>query len=429
MISKSGFSKRLFLLNLFFIALFSFGNKSSEVDYGSFLSTIPRPTSQSLVFSQDIRATYYYTKPPTPTDSEILIETDINKFTFEDANGNYLYGYDPLSKTIVTPAPSNFKFLIKPPTPTGRSIIISGNPISPNLFGTVNDTKIFYKGPSDRTITINGSIIDTNQSNVEILSGLSLNYRVLPNFTIALNAFSACEYSQIFTVNEATEGLNNYICRPYTIEVYDLGYKNLIHTQTITDTNSFSLEVGDGKDLPGPGNYSFTISNACGQVIPQDQDDPFAVFSIQPAYSFGADLNFAGFKCIDDTESEVDIVLNSVIPPVTWTVINNSSNETELTNDDTDRYINYGPFETFNSTSYSIVIKGLPVGSFTFNFTDKLGCTQSLPFTVTKPVRDIVETLVSKTDVTCPSDNDGSIVFDVSGGWYDNFPGNTDGAV
>jgi len=331
---------------------------------------------QNIVYSVDPSINYIH---EYTAGLQIPISLDIAHFS----DGTLDYGFEQTS-----PIPANWGF----------EILAGSN------YSIVDATTIQYTSITPNySLAVYVRIFDTS-TNIDIpnLSFVTLNYKIIGNFTIITQNTNSCTGAYEITVNEHTDG-GVIISRPYTVEVYAGGLMVAGYPQTF-NTNEISI-AGLLDTAPGP-DYTFIIYNALGQ----SKGGTFTVF---PPYYPQALVTFAGFECADSASGIIDIQIDGGKTPIEWW-ITDSANNGVVTSDDT------GQFET---AGLGISIPNISTGTYTFNFIDANGCGNFVDIEVLVPLPITNDDLINSS-VTCRGGSDGSLTFTIAGGWTEPFPGN-----
>ena len=213
-------------------------------------------------------------------------------------------------------------------------------------------------------------------------------------------------------INEVVVG-NNKPCSPYTIKVYS-GFNdqtNLVFESVDQDSPIFELDL----DV---GNYNYVVSNSCGQEV--------GGFTIDEAYAFGSEITFSGYVCADDQNSTLDIQILGAKWPVDWEIINLENTPTYNLKSSSGNgfdYVGLGN-DPIGTVNFSIIVEGIPVGSYKFIFTDANDCTKEKEFKIVRPPQLTAELEASVQEVECNGDASGSLTFIASGGWTQPFEDN-----
>ncbi|HSI78517.1 MAG TPA: PKD domain-containing protein [Lunatimonas sp.] len=267
----------------------------------------------------------------------------------------------------------------------------------------INQNTVRYIGSPNQTLTVTGRVKNSAGGIITGLGKIELRYRIVGNFTLSSSFNNTCTGEYLVSVNEHTFS-NTVISRPYTVEVFAGG--NLVDgfPQVFDGPGANIISLG-GLDL-SPPNYEFVVTNVIGQEVRGS-------FTIFEAYYPQAIVTFAGFECSDSPSGKIDIEVEGAALPIRWTLTDDFGSEI-ISSEST------GDFQTFG---VSVVIPNLGAGNYEFTFIDKNECGGSVPLSISNPL-EIKLDLVDSSPVTCPSGNDGSLLFSTMGGWTQAFEEN-----
>ena len=221
----------------------------------------------------------------------------------------------------------------------------------------------------------------------------------------------------------------DFLCRDYRLVLYseESESSTVVYDSDQDDNHNKNSNVFKLSGLSN-GTYYAVITDSCGQRA--QGDNGFWAITIGDAYTFGADILFAGFQCYDDSSGKAVINIQGAANEITWT-LKNSSGTTLVANSDNNLYTpssNYDPLNAdFTPQNFTITIPNLSEGDYTFSFVDGNLCESEKEFTVKKP-EEIEKTFLadeSKTALSCFGDSDGKLTFVGKGGWTEPWTGNT----
>ncbi|PQB08847.1 hypothetical protein BST83_00295 [Polaribacter filamentus] len=147
-----------------------------------------------------------------------------------------------------------------------------------------------------------------------------------------------------------------------------------------------------------PGRYRVIVTDA--------NDEVEGVYDISESVDLIVTEIFSGLVCPEDLNSGVIILrFRNGFPPYTWTLAGSTERAGIFTPTDTPYYLS---------------IDNIPVGNYTFAWTDDFGCSGTEEITVSAP--PITElTINTTTDVLCFGDSNGGINISLTGGWGPNY--------
>ena len=396
------------------------------ISSSSLLSQTYQRVGQNLSYSSDTNKNVVFTKS---VDGSVDITANLNMLSFKEGSNYYGYDLDGDGGETYSAIPNNWDFEI---------IELCGSACT-NL---TNNKKTFtYSGSNNNTITVRIKVFDTSSGQtINNLSNVRLQFFIRDNFTVANATWNACVQAFVLSVNEATNGDGTAACSPYTIKVYNQNDKasGPIYENTQAN-NTWNLDLDVGK-------YQADIFNSCGEEIIDYEID------IREAYTFGSEVIFQGFQCVDDTTGlgviqiqgarifeggDYDgtimwelhngvVAEEDVFSTVSNTsIIRNNSNPANSIFRSSDQSPHNPPF-TYGNVNITLEFPNLDVGTYTFAFKDFNGCIETETIEIKKPL-DILSELdqdSSKTTLDCFEDDDGKLTFIASGGWTEPFVGN-----
>ena len=396
------------------------------ISSSSLLSQTYQRAGQNVSYSSDTNKNVVFTKS---VDGSVDITANLNMLSFREGSNYYGYDLDGDGGETYSAIPNNWDFEI---------IELCGSACT-NL---TNDKKTFtYSGSNNNTITVRIKVFDTSSGQtINNLSNVRLQFFIRDNFTVANATWNACVQAFVLSVNEATNGDGTAACSPYTIKVYNQNDKasGPIYENTQAN-NTWNLDLDVGK-------YQADIFNSCGEEIIDYEID------IREAYTFGSEVIFQGFQCVDDTTGlgviqiqgarifeggDYDgtimwelhngvVAEEDVFSTVSNTsIIRNNSNPANSIFRSSDQSPHNPPF-TYGNVNITLEFPNLDVGTYTFAFKDFNGCIETETIEIKKPL-DILSELdqdSSKTALDCFEDDDGKLTFIASGGWTEPFVGN-----
>ena len=396
------------------------------ISSSSLLSQTYQRAGQNVSYSSDTNKNVVFTKS---VDGSVDITANLNMLSFREGSNYYGYDLDGDGGETYSAIPNNWDFEI---------IELCGSPCT-NL---TNDKKTFtYSGSNNNTITVRIKVFDTNSGQtINNLSNVRLQFFIRDNFTVANATWNACVQAFVLSVNEATNGDGTAACSPYTIKVYNQNDKasGPIYENTQAN-NTWNLDLDVGK-------YQADIFNSCGEEIIDYEID------IREAYTFGSEVIFQGFQCVDDTTGLGVIQIQGARifeggdydGTIMWelhngvvaeedvfstasntSIIRNNSNPANSIFRSSDQSPHNPPF-TYGNVNITLEFPNLDVGTYTFAFKDFNGCIETETIEIKKPL-DILSELdqdSSKTALDCFEDDDGKLTFIASGGWTEPFVGN-----
>ena len=380
----------------------------------SFGQIISNDDEQNFNYSTDSEINHVITRI---TGNDFVHELNINKLQFINSSGagaGALVGGFGSSIPDVTAAGWTFSVISTSPTVTYNS--------------STNQITVPYSECGEEVFV---QINVTTDSGENVLGLPILRYEMACDFTLVQSFFNACDNEYVIQMNEISvqpdgPGSVQYPCRPsdgYALYLYRSSADQSWDSVPVNpDTNGDAIPIYsiDGSfDLSDLdiGNYYFYVENACGQTFPADPENSStfpAQFTISEGYSFGAEVNFSGYECFEDTISVVDITLTSVAYPLDEWYIKNTDTGQIIYNQDTDittnpdiqiltdDQIGSGAFSVEN---ISFIIDGLPDGNYEFYFRDYIGCIETELFQIIRPLE--LDALFTTQNVTCPGGSDG----------------------
>ena len=380
---------------LFFIFLFLGNQIHSQTTYN--------PSAQNTTEYTTDQTTNHFFYFPSGSD-ELDINVSLNKLQFTDNSGN-TYGWDGGNAI-----PTNWDFEI-----------LTDLSNCPDC--TVTGKKITYSGDPDETISVKLRIFDKDASgnptiaNSNTMGSVDISYRIISRLTTVSKQFNSCTGKYEILIKE-TSISGNKPCSPYTIKVYSgaSDQSNLVFESVNQTSPKFELDLDTG-------NYNYVITDSCNQTLA-------GVFTIDEAYTFSADVTFSGYKCHDDSSSTVDINIEGAAWPVSWTINEKSGTGTpsySLSSTNTSQYTTEGlssNVDTDDIVNYSILVQGIPNGTYIFTFSDNYGCEKQQEFTVVRPPELTATLDASVQELACNGDSNGSLTFTGKGGWTQPFDGN-----
>ena len=380
---------------LFFIFLFLGNQTHSQTTYN--------PSAQNTTEYTTDQTTNHFFYFPSGSD-ELDINVSLNKLQFTDNSGN-TYGWDGGNAI-----PTNWDFEI-----------LTDLSNCPDC--TVTGKKITYSGDPDETISVKLRIFDKDASgnptiaNSNTMGSVDISYRIISRLTTVSKQFNSCTGKYEILIKE-TSISGNKPCSPYTIKVYSgaSDQSNLVFESVNQTSPKFELDLDTG-------NYNYVITDSCNQTLA-------GVFTIDEAYTFSADVTFSGYKCHDDSSSTVDINIEGAAWPVSWTINEKSGTGTpsySLSSTNTSQYTTEGlssNVDTDDIVNYSILVQGIPNGTYIFTFSDNYGCEKQQEFTVVRPPELTATLDASVQELACNGDSNGSLTFTGKGGWTQPFDGN-----
>ncbi len=387
--------KKSILSFLFFIFLFLGNQIHSQTTYN--------PSAQNTTEYTTDQTTNHFFYFPSGSD-ELDINVSLNKLQFTDNSGN-TYGWDGGNAI-----PTNWDFEI-----------LTDLSNCPDC--TVTGKKITYSGDPDETISVKLRIFDKDASgnptiaNSNTMGSVDISYRIISRLTTVSKQFNSCTGKYEILIKE-TSISGNKPCSPYTIKVYSgaSDQSNLVFESVNQTSPKFELDLDTG-------NYNYVITDSCNQTLA-------GVFTIDEAYTFSADVTFSGYKCHDDSSSTVDINIEGAAWPVSWTINEKSGTGTpsySLSSTNTSQYTTEGlssNVDTDDIVNYSILVQGIPNGTYIFTFSDNYGCEKQQEFTVVRPPELTATLDASVQELACNGDSNGSLTFTGKGGWTQPFDGN-----
>ena len=359
------------------------------------------PSGQNTSEYTDDATTNHFFYKPAGTNTSVDITVSLNKLRFIDTSNNTSYGWGTTNAI-----PDNWDFEI-----------LDDLSDCPNC--EVNGKVITYSGPAEETISVKLRIFDKTIEgnptieNTNTMGSVSISYRIISRLSVFRKEFNACTGKYEMEINEVVVG-NNKPCSPYTIKVYS-GFNdqtNLVFESVDQDSPIFELDL----DV---GNYNYVVSNSCGQ-------EASGGFTIDEAYTFGSEITFSGYVCADDENSTLDIQIVGAKWPVDWEIINLENTPTYNLKSSSGSgfdYVGLGNDPT-GTVNFSIIVEGIPVGSYKFIFTDANDCTKEKEFKIVRPPQLTAELEASVQEVECNGDASGSLTFIASGGWTQPFEDN-----
>ena len=396
------------------------------ISSSSLFSQTYQRAGQNVSYSSNTNKNVVFTKS---VDGSVDITANLNMLSFREGSNYYGYDLDGDGGETYSAIPNNWDFEI---------IELCGSSCT-NL---TNNKKTFtYSGSNNNTITVRIKVFDTNSGQtINNLSNVRLQFFIRDNFTVANATWNACVQAFVLSVNEATNGDGTAACSPYTIKVYNQNDKasGPIYENTQAN-NTWNLDLDVGK-------YQADIFNSCGEEIIDYEID------IREAYTFGAEVIFQGFQCVDDTTGLGVIQIQGARifeggdydGTIMWelhngvvaeenvfstasntSIIRNNSNPANSIFRSSDQSPHNPPF-TYGNVNITLEFPNLDVGTYTFAFKDFNGCIETETIEIKKPL-DILSELdqdSSKTALDCFEDDDGKLTFIASGGWTEPFVGN-----
>ena len=342
----------------------------------------------------------------TVGSNSIDITVSLNKLQFTDNSSN-TYGWNGTNAI-----PSNWDFEILDDLSNCPTCVISAD-----------KKKITYSGPENETIAVKLRVFDKDVSgnptivNSSSMGSVDISYRVISRLTTVSKKFNSCSGKYEIKLKGASFN-GNKPCSPYTIKIYsgfsdqnNLVYESVNQTSPVV---SLDLNIGD---------YNYVINDSCGQTITGG-------FTVDEAYTFSADVTFAGYKCHDDSSAIVDINIEGAEWEVTWDIKEKPGTDTSsysLTSTNTTGYSTSGLPNNVSEgdiVNYSIVVEGIPNGTYIFTFKDAEGCEKQEEFSVVRPPELTANLDASIQQLACTSDSNGSLTFTGKGGWTEPFSGN-----
>ena len=156
-----------------------------------------------------------------------------------------------------------------------------------------------------------------------------------------------------------------------------------------TGPSGFTSADEDLSDL-GPGTYSLTISdaNACTGVFPDIET------IIEPSSVVISNVTFQDVLCNGESTGSISIDVSGAIAPYTFVWTNSTGTQVSIVEDPVN----------------------LPADTYSLLVTDANSCTFSFPDVATISEPPALVATLSKTDITCFGDGDGSITVSASGG-------------
>ena len=380
---------------LFFIFLFLGNQVHSQTTYN--------PSAQNTTEYTTDQTTNHFFYFPSGSD-ELDINVSLNKLQFTDNSGN-TYGWDGGNAI-----PTNWDFEILTDLSNCPDCAVTGK-------------KITYSGDPDETISVKLRIFDKDASgnptiaNSNTMGSVDISYRIISRLTTVSKQFNSCTGKYEILIKE-TSISGNKPCSPYTIKVYSgaSDQSNLVFESVNQTSPKFELDLDTG-------NYNYVITDSCNQTLA-------GVFTIDEAYTFSADVTFSGYKCHDDSSSAVDINIEGAAWPVSWTINEKSGTGTpsySLSSTNTSQYTTEGlssNVDTDDIVNYSILVQGIPNGTYIFTFSDNYGCEKQQEFTVVRPPELTATLDASVQELACNGDSNGSLTFTGKGGWTQPFDGN-----
>ena len=384
----------------------------------TYVQNTPTSESQSFEYSSNLSFNHVYYEGS-------VINPDLNKISFNLRTGNF-------PNYTLTPT---YGYNMPSPVPSSWTIIDGTFSMSAGATYNYSTNELTYDGNCNEEIIFR---VDVDTGEGTIIEDVTFRYQIICDFTLVQSYLNSCTNTYIIQMNEvalptssASDESSRYPCRNYELFLYaSSDYPG----GDLYNGSSFISEDGqfDLSDLP-PGNYVYYVENQCNQTFPDpNNSNAFpATFSIAEGYNFGSSVVFTGFECYEDEESYVDITLTSVAWPLeSWTLTDSDNNIiysdaiTDLENDPSISFLTDGQFSAgFSIETIAITITGLDPGSYTLNFEDSLGCTETTTFDVIRPSNPLTaeETIYN---VTCPFGTNGAVLFDLSGGWSEPFDNN-----
>ncbi|MFT6960136.1 MAG: hypothetical protein ACJA17_001237, partial [Polaribacter sp.] len=151
-------------------------------------------------------------------------------------------------------------------------------------------------------------------------------------------------------------------------------------------------------DNQGPGVYRVRVTD-------DNSDTVMGEYEISEPVDLYVKEVLSGLVCPQDPNSGVIILrFENGIPPYTWTL--------------TDKNSSFSDTGTVTSTDtpYYLSLDNIPVGDYTFDWTDDFGCSGTEEITVSAP--PITElTINTTTGVVCFGESNGEVNISVTGGW------------
>jgi len=363
------------------------------------------PSSQNTSqYTTDQTTNHFFYK--AVGNSSIDINVSLNKLQFTD-NNNVTYGWNGTNAI-----PSNWDFEI-----------LSDLSNCPTCVVSADKKKITYSGPENETIAVKLRIFDKDVSgnptiaNSNSMGSADISYRIISRFTTISKKFNSCTGKYEIKLKE-TSFNGNKPCSPYTIKIYSgfANQNNLVY-ESVNQTSpivSLDLNIGD---------YNYVITDSCEQTLTGG-------FSVDEAYTFSADVTFAGYKCHDDSDATVDINIEGAEWPVTWDIKEKPGTGTasySLNSSNTNGYSTSGLSDNVSEddiVNYSVIVTGIPNGTYIFTFKDGEECEKQEEFTVVRPPELTATLDASVQQLACPGDTNGSLTFTGKGGWTEPFSGN-----
>ena len=177
------------------------------------------------------------------------------------------------------------------------------------------------------------------------------------------------------------------------------GYQYQWYKQNPTNPTVYTTLVGETSQslsVTGygvPGIYKIRITDSSGAFIEPE-------YPISEPFPLEGQTIFSGLVCSDDPNSGTLILrFTNGLSPYTWTLTKTPS----------------GPTRTGTVAGINLIVNSLTTGTYNLTWTDDFGCTGQKEIVI--GAAPPITTQLTKTNVTCPGGSDGTVTFNLSGGW------------